>query len=374
MKLIYILPTLNSGGAELRGIERINFLSTFPDIKIKLIVLSDKISLLESVDKRILVDVLHLKNAHVFSKKAFFSGWSNSVLLRKSIVDFNPDVIVDSLPISHHLARLAVLPLKNKIKVYQYHHATQFLENPIVKPSHKILHRMTKFLSKRVDYGHIFISEAVKEDISSHMEIKNGHVLYNAIPDLFDEVIHLKHEMNTTDFNIVIPGRLTPVKGHMEALRTIKDLVLKNSKIKIWILGDGSERKNIEIFIKENGLKNQIILKGELPHKNLLRYLYDSNIVLIPSLSEGLGNVAIESLMMGATVVSSDIGGLKEVINSSEIGYLYATKNPEELIHLLEDIYGNKRILSKEKIRASFLERFTLENHVNQFLKIISEN
>jgi len=111
---------------------------------------------------------------------------------------------------------------------------------------------------------------------------------------------------------------------------------------------------------------------GNMENVNLLRYLYDSNVVLIPSLSEGLGNVAIEALMMGATVVASDVGGLKEVINSKDIGILYQKNNPDDLFNFLEKLYSRKIIFSKENIRNSYLHRFTIERHINKFLKIIS--
>lgn len=373
MKLIYILPTLSFGGAELRGIERINALSAFPDITIKLIVLSDKIQLINNVDKKVVVDVLELKNSQVFSKNAFFSSITNSIKLRRSILAFNPDVIVASLPISHHLVRLAMLPSKKKIKIYQYHHATQFIENPIRKLSHRVLHNIAKLLSKKIDYGHIFISEAVKDDISSNMQIKNGHVLYNAIPDKFNDVRNLQSGLNSDNFNIVIPGRLISVKGHISALEVCRTFMVSKPNVKVWIIGEGTERKNIENFINKNKLINSIYLIGELPHTRLLGYLYGSDIVLIPSISEGLGNVAIEALMVGATVVSSSAGGLKEIINNPDIGFLYNIEESEQLLYILENIYDKKVILSKEEIRASYLERFTLEKHVEKLLKIINE-
>lgn len=373
MKLIYILPTLQSGGAELRGIERINFLSELPGFSVKLIVLSYQINLIKNVNEKVTVEVLHLKNASVLSQKAFLASISNANVLRKSIKSFNPDVVIASLPVSHHLVRLALLPLKRKIKVIQYHHATQYLENPINKISHRLFHQITRFLSNKVDFGHVFISEAVKNDISAHLNITNGHVLYNALPDKYDEVLQIQSHINTSDFNIVIPGRLTSVKGHLPALETIKKMLAEHPSIKVWIIGEGNERKKIQNFIDKHNFQNQIFIVGETPHSILLRYLYDSDVVLIPSLSEGLGNVAIEALMMGATVVSSNVGGLKEVINNPEVSYLYNIKQPQELLNFVERIYNKQLTLSKEKIRNSYLERFTIEQHIENFIKIISE-
>jgi len=372
MRIYYVLPSLVAGGAELRGIERINYLSSIPGIRLKLVVLSDKIDLIKRVNKNIEVEILGLKNTHVFSKKAFFSSFFNSSILRKSFRKFCPDVVIASLPISHHFVRLAVLNSKKKIKVIQYHHATQYIENPINKPSQYLLHFFTRFLSSRVDDGHIFISEAVKRNIESHLSIKNGYVLYNAVKDNYKLALNRESSLNSQDFNIVIPGRLTPVKGHIPALQVCAKFISEYPKAKVWLIGEGSERDVINKFIKTNNLETNIFLMGNMENVNLLRYLYDSNVVLIPSLSEGLGNVAIEALMMGATVVSSDVGGLKEVINSKDIGILYQKNNPDDLFNILERLYNQKIIFSKEDIRNSYLDRFTIEHHINKFLKIIS--
>lgn len=372
MRILYILPTLNSGGAELRAIERINILSKRPEVLVKLVVLSDQIELINNVDRLVEIEVLNFKEMRVLTAKAFVASFFYCKNLRNVIVKSNPDVIIASLPMSHHLARLALLLRKKDFKLFQYHHAPQYIENPIKKPSQYLLYFLTRFLSSRVDDGHIFISEAVKRNIDSHLSIKNGHVLYNAVKDNYKLALNKQSSLNSEDFNIVIPGRLTPVKGHIPALQVCAKFISEYPKVKVWIIGEGSERDEIKKFIKTNNLETNIFLMGNIENVNLLRYLYDSNVVLIPSLSEGLGNVAIEALMMGATVVASDVGGLKEVINSKDIGILYQKNNPDDLFNILEKIYSQKIIFSKEDIRNSYLHRFTIERHINKFLKIIS--
>src|SRR5690606_35630359 len=113
--------------------------------------------------------------------------------------------IIASLPMSHHLARLALLLRQKDFKLFQYHHAPQYIENPLKKHSHYLLHFLTKFLSDRVDDGHIFISEAVKENIQKHLSIKNGNVLYNAVMDNYKLALNKQSSLNSEDFNIVIP-------------------------------------------------------------------------------------------------------------------------------------------------------------------------
>src|SRR5690606_36416829 len=125
------------------------------------------------------------------------------------------------------------------------------------------------------------------------------------VMDNYKLALNKQSSFNSEDFNIVIPGRLTPVKGHIPALQVCAKFICGYPKEKVWIIGEGSERDEMKKFIKTNNLETNIFLMGNMENVNLLRYLYDSNVVLIPSLSEGLGNVAIEALMIGATVVAS---------------------------------------------------------------------
>lgn len=374
MKLIYILPTLSSGGAELRAIERLNFLALHSNVQIELVVLSNIVPLLSEVNKskNLNVSVLGLKHAEVFSKSALSSSWRNSRKLKRFLDETNADVVVASLPISHFLVRLAYLNKKKKPRIWMYHHATQYLENPVDNFQKKLLHNLNSYLCKKVDNGHIFISKAVSDDLSANLPIVNGKILYNAVPDKYADVMNLQVTMDKSNFNIVIPGRLTPVKGHIPALRSLADFLKKESSVKVWIAGDGSERTNIKAFAEENNLQNNIVLLGELEHALLLRYIFDSDLVLIPSLAEGLGNVAIEALMMASVTLVSDVGGLPEVINNPTLGTVVDISNSAAIVAAIEQIFYKRKIFEKETIRRSYVERFTMQQHVSSFLNIIN--
>ncbi len=375
MKLTYILPTLGMGGAEIRAIERLNALSVYDDWKITLLVLSDYVPLLKTIiqNDRLEVKILNLKNAEVFSKKALRLSYGNSKKLYREILKSNPDIIVASLPISHFLVRLAYFGKgKSKPKLWMYHHAIQYQENPVNTISKKILHIINKQLGKKVDFGHIFISEAVRKDISENMYISNGHILFNAIPDKLEEVKKINSPLKNSNFNIIIPGRLTAIKGHIQALNALKQFIQKRKNVKIWIIGDGAERKAIQDFISLQNIEKQIEITGNLPHQSVLRSIYDSDVVLVPSLSEGLGNVAIESLMMKAVSVVSNAGGLPEIINDNKIGLGFNRNNFSELEEHMEKLYSGEIQFEKNLIRSSYLNRFTLDKHISSFIQILN--
>jgi len=79
-------------------------------------------------------------------------------------------------------------------------------------------------------------------------------------------------------------------------------------------LGDGPERQEIERLIKEKGLGNRIHLHGWLPREQVDAILAKSDVLVMPSLSEGLPVVAVKALGFGLALAVSDIGGFRDVI------------------------------------------------------------
>lgn len=229
LKLAYVLPTLSHGGAEIRAIERLNFLAKNYDVIIDLIILSNELQLIDNVESynNFNLHILNLPHSSVFSKKALIHSINNAKKLKSTLRKISPNVIVASLPISHHLTRLALFNIKDKdLKVLMYHHATQYIENPINSFSKKILHQLTRFLNKKIDSGHIFISEAVKEDISKNLVIKSSYVLHNAVPDKFDSInddLKLLNEKKIQHYNA---WKINPSQRSISSVTIVDSVII----------------------------------------------------------------------------------------------------------------------------------------------------
>ena len=108
-------------------------------------------------------------------------------------------------------------------------------------------------------------------------------------------------------------------------------------------------------------------IKNEL----LLSYLALSDLVVIPSISEGFGNVAIEALMQGSTILASNAGGLPEILNDKKNGFLFDSTNSNDLKQKFTSLYQNKINLSSADLRSNFFNRFTLESQMEELIKIL---
>ena len=112
---------------------------------------------------------------------------------------------------------------------------------------------MNRFLSKRYDDEHLFISEAVGKHISKYLEVKNGHVIYNALPqknvntDL--SYIDIKNYFETKPkYLVVIPGRLHHTKGHVFFIESLYDYIRKHKleNLGVMFLGGGPLKNELE--------------------------------------------------------------------------------------------------------------------------------
>ena len=127
---------------------------------------------------------------------------------------------------------------------------------------------------------------------------------------------------NTEKKIIVSTGRLEYVKGFPFALLAIKELIEKKIDIEYRILGGGKELENLQFSIQRLGLENVILLMGAKSSAAVIEEVAKADIYLSSSLSEGISNAVLEAMALGVAVVSTNVGGMQEVVIDNETGKL----------------------------------------------------
>jgi glycosyltransferase involved in cell wall biosynthesis len=151
-------------------------------------------------------------------------------------------------------------------------------------------------------------------------------------------------------------GRLSPEKGHGDFVEAAAIVISKGYKAHFVIVGDGPEAGNIDRMISGKGLRNSVTMTGYL--RDPRRVLQDFDLMVLPSYSEGLPNVVLESLMMEVPVVSTAVGGVPEIIRDGEGGVLIPPGEPEKIA---EAIMGFLDAPEKYKTMARNMKK-TVEN------------
>jgi teichuronic acid biosynthesis glycosyltransferase TuaC len=108
-------------------------------------------------------------------------------------------------------------------------------------------------------------------------------------------------------------GALIPRKGQQLALMAIRSV----PGATLMLAGDGPDRSRLEAHALSLGLSNRVRFLGARPHEEVARLLAAADVMLLPSLSEGLANVWVEALASGTPVVAGNIEGADEAIEPS---------------------------------------------------------
>lgn len=171
-----------------------------------------------------------------------------------------------------------------------------------------------------------------------------------------------KYNISDNTFVVACTRRLVEKNGVINAVRAMK--FLKNKSIKLIIGGDGPQREEIEAFIIENQLEENILLLGEIRGDEIRRLYYASDISIVPSitvngLQEATSISAIESMAVGLPTIASNIGGLAQLIKSNETGILVNEGDSLQIANAIQLLKDNNLIYNKIQINA----RKYIESH-----------
>lgn len=259
--------------------------------------------------------------------------------LRSVIKQFNPDIIItENERVLAAIIAKFTLPL-SRVKIIGSQH--NFLNNEEIKHKTKSI-AITKN-SAFFCYKIISVSKNITEMLIEQLKIKHHKVvtIYNPIDR--NRICKLSKEYQCQYKNYILYiGRLSPVKNIPLLIGAFQILNKKYPKLKLLIIGDGEEKDLIVNLMEKSTSKHNIILLSAI--NNPYPYILNATIVAIPSFSEGLSLVCLESLTLGKTIVSTPNKGCQELLNRDGKQYGYISKSiddPEEFADNLEKAYLN---------------------------------
>lgn len=218
----------------------------------------------------------------------------------------------------------------------------------------------------RILYKHADIitanSKGNSNDLESNFNCKNVLTINNPLDiNNIKELSQVKIKYRDEKFTFITIGRLDKGKNHTILIEAMKDL-----DAKLYIIGDGELRGDLQIQIERNNLQGKVVLLGK--QYNPYMYLIQADCFVFSSLHEGFPNVLIEALACGLPIVSTDCkSGPREIlapnsdvkftlinnIEEAEYGILIPINNLEKLKESMSLMINNKNnILNLYKLKA----------------------
>ena len=240
----------------------------------------------------------------------------------------------------------------------------------------QLVKKMQIFLLKR--FSKIIVpSQYLKKIISSWgVPPQKIVVIYNAPDSLPDLVISQKEAQEKIGVEgdvILSVGRLMSWKGFDSLIEIIPELLKENPNFHLVIVGEGPERQNLELRIKNSGLEEKVKLVGKVSHDKMYLYFGAADLFVLNTGYEGLSHVILEAMQAGLPIITTNIGGNPELIEDGQNGILIDPGNKEQLKSAILRLSKDKAL--QEKFRQNskeILKAFTWQNVIDETLEVLN--
>ena len=275
-------------------------------------------------------------------------------------------VIVENYP------ELALL-LKNH-KVIPYIHSDVF--NKDIKQAKQILSSCYKIItvSDYIKNRVIEIDECAKDKVFTVYNSIDFEDLEETIIKNYKEEIRKKYNISNNDFVYAFSGRLSKEKGPLELIKSFNKIDVPNKKLLIiggtWY---GSKKKNDYLKQLHAISDDLVIYTGYIKHNDILKLLCAVDDGVVPSnCNEAAGLSVVEFMNVGALVVASNKGGIKEYLNNDDnILVDYDQKNfVNDLAVALKEIYYMYNE-TKKKRNIEYSKKFTVNENYKQIVSVL---
>lgn len=210
---------------------------------------------------------------------------------------------------------------------------------------------------------------------------KEGGKIYTS-DDKLDQVVYTGLDLSKFDFKsqvvknklmqIISVGRPHWIKGYAYAIKACHLLKQKGLDFQYTIVG-AAGNEELLYLIDDLVLRDQIVLTDKLPQPKVFELMHTSDLFLLPSLEEGIANVTVEAMALGCPVISTDCGGMQELITHEEEGWIVPKRNVDAMANALINFGQLEEEHLKEiklKARKKVEQQHSKEQMVERILEL----
>ncbi|GGG25384.1 glycosyltransferase family 4 protein [Pontibacter amylolyticus] len=165
---------------------------------------------------------------------------------------------------------------------------------------------------------------------------------------------------------VVIAGRLIKFKGHSKLIEAISESVKKDSEIGLVIVGSGILEEELKQQVKMLQIESNVHFTGY--STEVIKYMYNSDLVAVPSISEGFGVVFLEAFNCKKPVVAFDVPSGNELMIHKKTGYLVPAYDIQALGNQIVEIFSDQSEANKVGANAyrQLIDYYNLDRMVDE--------
>ena len=231
----------------------------------------------------------------------------------------------------------------------------------------------------------IVCSQSMKNEICNHFNIpeKKVDVIPNAIEiekyqtSIDPGLVRQRYGVGWGEKLVLCVGRLVSQKGIEHFIRAIPQIARHFPEAKYIIVGEGWSRDSLEAEARATGHANKIRFTGFASDQEVINLMTSADVLVVPSIYEPFGIVALEGMATGVPVVASQVDGLAEIIEHDRTGIFVFPKNPESIAWGIERIlsdYDHAKWMTenaKEKLHKAYSWEAVAMKTVEVYKKVI---
>lgn len=174
--------------------------------------------------------------------------------------------------------------------------------------------------------------------------------------------------------NIILSvGRLVQWKGFRMLIKIMPQLLAINQFFMLVIVGDGPEKKILEMMVKNLGLEKKIFITGKKSKEDLAVYLAAADIFVLNTGYEGFSHQILEAMSAGVPMIATAVGGNKEIIRQGENGFMVKYNDEFNLIEAIKTLW------KMPDLKEQFIEEgrktarlFNADNMLKETIQLLS--
>lgn len=296
--------------------------------------------------------------------------------LKEVIQEFKPDIVHTHASKAGALGRKAALACNVPVIVHTFHgHVFHSYFGRLKTALFQFIERRLAAKSTKI----IAISPLQKEELSQQFHICKPEKIA-VIPLGFDlgqfqenlaekrRVTREKYQLEDDEVAVAIVGRLAPIKNHALFLSVIELLVQKKCTARFFIVGDGMEKERIEREVARLTKMFDVRIEMTSWIKDIATFNAGMDIMCLTSNNEGTPVSLIEAQACNLPVVSTDVGGVKDILIPDETGFVVPKNDANAFARSLEKLIESKELRSEmsEKSWTFVKNKFHYSNLVHQ--------